>query len=183
VGRRIRRSVPRYPQATDWGCAFISLLRAGVVPGPASRPEWSLPTGHYAALQAPDPRRGTRDWALLISHPGEPAGHRLRLSLGPDAARTGQRAVTALARPRARRELDRQTRRASDAAAVKKLQDLCWEVRNSPLALLCGDALAGDPDARRRVTAILAGRPDPGAGRPGPGSSRYRELYPFLLPA
>lgn len=47
---------------------------------------------------------------------------------------------------------------------VGQLRTLATEVRNTPLAMLCGRAIRGDDEAHRRVTVILAGDPDPGTG-------------------
>jgi hypothetical protein len=53
-----------------------------------------------------------------------------------------------------------------DTDAIAKLAADAAAVRNFPLAALCRAALGGDPAAEVRVTAIAAGRPDPGGDRP-----------------
>jgi hypothetical protein len=46
---------------------------------------------------------------------------------------------------------------------LREFRARCMLARNTPLAGLCSDALAGDGAARRRVAAIASGKPDPGA--------------------
>jgi hypothetical protein len=47
-------------------------------------------------------------------------------------------------------------------ARLEEFRAQCTDVRNFPLARLCSDAMTGDERARFRVSAILAGLPDPG---------------------